>query len=437
MNCRLIFILCIIKQVFLISFAFNKKNINKPPQNRIIVDLSIGTPPQIIPFALEFFSTGIWIVSDDCGDRFSDSTKVSLYTSRLSSTYKKQIEEISNKEYEFNPVAHYIKAIRASDTFLINDTKLTNFSFFLAKRFTNLDGAGGVLGLDSNNVMFSSVAFRGFIAQLFEKGLINQELFYIKYKDDNSGDLVIGEKFKFTEKSPFIKKKINNHQWRIKVDIIDYGADNAIIPGAMISFKIELSGIIGAESYYNFLKRKFFEEQIDKGKCFEFRITGTDYYTFKCKKEVWITLPKLTFDLSNNYSVVLTSEDMYVYDRVENMNIFILLFTKGSFSTSKQDEWIMGEHFFKKQIMLFDSHDKSITFTPNQSHTSFNYFLIFIISAIVFFLIIIGLFVYRYKRLTQVRKRKKKSKEKGLIPIDNLNTFCTESEYQNELKEVS
>ena len=93
--------------------------------------------------------------------------------------------------------------------------------------------------------------------------------------------------------------------------------------------------------------------------------------------------------------------------------------------------------FFKKQIMIFDSHDKSITFTPNQSHRSFNYFLIFIISAIIFFLIIIGLFVYRYKRLTQVRKRKQKSKEKGLIPIDNLNTFCTERESQNELKEVS
>ena len=58
-------------------------------------------------------------------------------------------------------------------------------------------------------------------------------------------------------------------------------------------------------------------------------------------------------------------------------------------------------------------------------------------SALAWPLIIIGLFVYRYKRLTQVRKRKQKSKEKGLIPIDNLNTFCTESEYQNELKEVS
>lgn len=437
MNYKLISILCIIKQVFLISFAFNKKNINKPTQNRIIVELAIGTPPQNIPFALEFFSTGIWVISEGCGDFISDSNKPPLFISRLSSTYKKQTEEISNKEYVFNTITHYIKAARGIDTFLINNTSITNFSFFLARRFTNLVGASGVLGLDSNNVMFSNLAFKGFITQLFEKEVINQEMFYIKYKDDNNGDLIIGDSFRFTEKTSFIKKEMDNHQWRIKLDDIDYGADNIIIPGVTISFKIELNGIIGAESYYNFVKRKFFEKQIEKGKCVEFKVAGTDYYTFKCKKGVPISLPKLSFELSSNYSVVFTNEDMYTYDKEENMNILIFLFTKSSFSSSKQNEWVMGEQFFKKQIIIFDSHDKSITFTPNQLHPSFSYLLIFIILAVFLFLIIIGLFVYRYMRVTQVRKTKKKSKEKGLIPIDNWNTFCTESECQNELKEMS
>ena len=112
-----------------LRLEFTKKPSKYPEHNNIVVPVEIGTPPQRVPLSLEFFSTAIWVIDDECGDTVLANAKQIPFTPRLSSTYKKQIEEISNKEYEFNPIAHYIKAIRASDTFLINDTKLTNFSF--------------------------------------------------------------------------------------------------------------------------------------------------------------------------------------------------------------------------------------------------------------------------------------------------------------------
>ena len=84
-----------------------------------------------------------------------------------------------------------------------------------------------MLGLDSNNVMFSSLAFRGYISQLKDKGVINKEIFYIKYDDDTKGELVIGEdpKGNSTSKIKYYRKDIDNHQWRVKMNSVDYGND--------------------------------------------------------------------------------------------------------------------------------------------------------------------------------------------------------------------
>ena len=68
-----------------LRLEFTKKPSKYPEQNLIIVPIQIGTPSQIVPLSLEFFSNTIWVIDDECGDTVL--SKQIPFTPRLSSTY--------------------------------------------------------------------------------------------------------------------------------------------------------------------------------------------------------------------------------------------------------------------------------------------------------------------------------------------------------------
>ena len=71
-----------------LRLEFTKKPSKYPEHNNIVVPVEIGTPPQRVPLSLEFFSTAIWVIDDECGDTVLANAKQIPFTPRLSSTYK-------------------------------------------------------------------------------------------------------------------------------------------------------------------------------------------------------------------------------------------------------------------------------------------------------------------------------------------------------------
>ena len=414
-----------------LRLEFTKKPSKYPEHNNIVVPVEIGTPPQRVPLSLEFFSTAIWVIDDECGDTVLANAKQIPFTPRLSSTYKNKPSALSKLYYTFNNGYHQVKAKQAIET--INN--IDKFDFFLARRFSGLEASSGVLGLDSNNVMFSSLAFRGYISQLKDKGVINKEIFYIKYDDDTKGELVIGEdpKGNSTSKIKYYRKDIDNHQWRVKMNSVDYGND--VIEGDVFAdFKIELGVMIGNEFYYNTIKKYFFNEMLSKGKCFEYKIMNTEYYTFKCKdtKDTYKNFPPLTFEFDKDLNIQFTYEDLFQYD-TNDINSDVKIF-KVFFSTKKKEDWTLGEPFFKKHILVFDSKDRAIgiMLLPSSFLDTVFKYKYYIIPSIILIPLFLFIILHYIRRRQQNQKKTKKAK--GLIPITDMNTFYTDNE--EELNEI-
>ena len=405
-----------------LRFKFTKKPSKYPEQNLIIVPIQIGTPSQIVPLSLEFFSNTIWVIDDECGDTVL--SKQIPFTPRLSSTYKVKPNEFSKDFlYTFNTGNHLVKAKQVVDT--VNS--LPQIDFFVARRFTGLEASSGVLGLDSNNVNFSSLAFKGFISQLRDRGVVNKEIFYIKYDDDIKGELVIGEDpNEKKSKIKYYRKEIENHQWSVKMNSVDYG-NNAIEGDVIANFKIELGVMIGNEFYYNTIKKNFFNNLISRKKCVEYQIKNTEYSTFQCK-DIYKNFPPLSFEFDKELIITFTYEELFSYD-TNDEKMFKVFFSKG-----KKEEWTLGEPFFKKNILVFDSKNQTIGIMLLPSSfidtvLKYKYYIILPVILISIFLVI----VLHYSKRKQVNQKKTK-KANGLIPIAEKNTFCTENE--EELKEI-
>ena len=411
-----------------LRLQFTKKTSKHPEQNNIVVPIQIGTPPQVVPLSLEFFSTTIWVIDDQCGDTVLSTAKQIPFTPRLSSTYKVKPNEFSKDFlYTFNTGNHQVKAKQVEDT--VNG--LAKFDFFVARRFSGLEASSGVLGLDSNNVKFSSLAFKGFISQLRDKGVVNKEIFYIKYDDDSKGELVIGEEPSANNsKIKYYRKDIENHQWSVKMNSVDYG-NGAIEGDVIVNFKIELGVMVGNEFYYNTIKKNFFNELISKGKCVEYQIQNTEYSTFKCEdtKDIYKHFPPLSFEFDKELIITFTYEDLFQYDTNDDEKIFNIFFSRG-----EKEEWTLGEPFFKKNILVFDSKEKTIGIMLIPSSfidviLKYKFYIILPVMLITLFLLTIAQFIKR-RQLNQ----KKTKRAKGLIPIADKNTFCTDNE--EELNEI-
>ena len=409
-----------------LRFKFTKKPSKYPEQNLIIVPIQIGTPSQIVPLSLEFFSNTIWVIDDECGDTVL--SKQIPFTPRLSSTYKVKPNEFSKDFlYTFNTGNHLVKAKQVVDT--VNS--LPQIDFFVARRFTGLEASSGVLGLDSNNVNFSSLAFKAFISQLRDRGVVNKEIFYIKYDDDIKGELVIGEDpSEKKSKIKYYRKEIENHQWSVKMNSVDYG-NNAIEGDVIANFKIELGVMVGNEFYYNTIKKNFFNNLISRKKCVEYQIKNTEYSTFKCK-DIYKNFPPLTFEFDKDLNIQFTYEDLFQYD-TNDINSDVKIF-KVFFSTKKKEDWTLGEPFFKKHILVFDSKDRAIgiMLLPSSFLDTVFKYKYYIIPSIILIPLFFFIILHYIRRRQQNQKKTKKAK--GLIPITDMNTFYTDN--GEELNEI-
>lgn len=369
---------------------------------RLYVDISIGTPSQIIPTYINFEKPGFYFSNEEN----------KLYNKLISSSYK-QIEP--NKSY--GDEDFYYGNFSSENFKFKNDNneelKVNNLNFILASNYRNLlQSRPGEIGLKL--ISHSSAFNSNFIYQLKKKKIIENYGFSLIFENKNEGILLIGKypheynKKKFKEENlKLIHAEIRNDipVWNTNFDNIYFG-DNLIKDDIKTAYiKSELSGImVGQQLFYNYTDT-FFNQYTKNKKC-EVNKKYSHYYFYICDDDIDIKkFPSIKFEHRVwNYTFELTYEDLFI----KFGNKYYCLIAFYSLST---DIVYLGDVFLQKYTIVFDQDKKTMGFYhPNNNENNFNdrssrNIFIFIL------IVIIVVLVYLYFKFLNNKKRKIRSNE--------------------------
>ncbi len=340
-----------------------KEITEKIKEIKLVSDISIGTPLQKIKAKLGLTEYVFYIGGKDslCQNKFIEGS---------SDTYTK----LSDLIYFY---ATSIREGYSSSDIIFFDEKSKEqkeMNFILGTN-TDKSNEGGLIGLNIQDDDTKKYENYNFINILKKKGYIKDFYFTIKYNNENSGNLIIGDlPHNYNEaynskyfKDMYISMFTGVLTWNINLDSI-YVSDNSTsenkkIVGEKIYgyFKTESGIILGTERYKQFLLSDFMEERIIKGQCFE--VQSNFYISYYCKKEVDLTkLKNLYIYIKNlDYTFEFTYKDLFFKNDDDGNNYFLIYFNSGY----DEDDgsgffWTFGEPFFKKYNLVFNQDTKRI-----------------------------------------------------------------------------
>ena len=391
---NLIFLIFILLQISKIitnnyfSFPFytniTNQNITKEniidilSDNKIYIELSIGTPIQKIPVYLKLTQFVTFISSNLCNNsiiKFNQNKTTSInYLSDL-------------KNHSF---IHCKEGYLISETINLNKKTIDNFKIILATKISSNDGHSGELGLSLGFSNFNIFVNATFIQQLKQKNMIDNYSFNLKYKNEKEGEFIIGkypheynknydEIFFKTEKIG-AGESLNPYYWEITFDKINSG-NNDVSYQKICNLYYEFGFITGTETYYKSILKEFFQNLIENKICYgrEYK----QYNTFVCNKDFNAKdFPELTFYSKQlNYNFTFNSKDLFF--EFEKEFYFQIIFSK-----NLNVRWGLGKPFFKKYQIIFD-RDRKIygIYTNVKKGFEFN------ISILIIIILFIGLMI--------------------------------------------
>ena len=398
-----------------------KEITEKIKEIKLVSDISIGTPLQKIKAKLALTEYVFYIGGKDslCQNKFIEGS---------SDTYTK----LSDLIYFY---ATSIREGYSSSDIIFFDEKSKEqkeMNFILGTN-TDKSNEGGLIGLNIQDDDTKKYENYNFINILKKKGYIKDFYFTIKYNNENSGNLIIGDlPHNYNEaynskyfKDMYISMFTGVLTWNINLDSIHVSdnstSENKKIVGEKIYgyFKTESGIILGTERYKQFLLSDFMEERIIKGQCFE--VQSNFYISYYCKKEVDLTkLKNLYIYIKNlDYTFEFTYKDLFFKNEDDGNNYFLIYFN------SEYDEeegsgffWTFGEPFFKKYNLVFNQDTKRIGLYTQISNEDIQENKTFwqknkwyIILAIGLVVVCIGLGVMIFLYLKVLPKRKIKANE--------------------------
>ena len=340
-----------------------KEITEKIKEIKLVSDISIGTPLQKIKAKLALTEYVFYIGGKDslCQNKFIEGS---------SDTYTK----LSDLIYFY--ATSISEGYSSSDIIFFDEkSKEQKEMNFILGTNTDKSNEGGLIGLNIQDDDTKKYENYNFINILKKKGYIKDFYFTIKYNNENSGNLIIGDlPHNYNEaynskyfKDMYISMFTGVLTWNINLDSI-YVSDNSTsenkkIVGEKIYgyFKTESGIILGTERYKQFLLSDFMEERIIKGQCFE--VQSNFYISYYCKKEVDLTkLKNLYIYIKNlDYTFEFTYKDLFFKNDDDGNNYFLIYFN------SEYDEeegsgffWTFGEPFFKKYNLVFNQDTKRI-----------------------------------------------------------------------------
>ncbi len=378
-----------------ISFNFTKKKINSV-NIELLTEIHIGTPLQTIPSILTFNTYSIYIPDNSfIKGKFNQLDSKTL----IPNIYEKKSQNCLIEE-------NLIPCSTAKDIGLVSNNNESNelftIYFILLTNSSNIsyNFNHALLGL-KNKPVLSSIKTH-LIWVLKTNSIIDNYVFTIKYKNNNEGELIIGNypheynsNYK-EENLRLVEGKVLYDGWSMKFSNIY--SDNFKSNINIGKFSLSIEGIIGPNDYIKFINETFFNDLIDKNICkiqIIYDNRNSVFYQYICNKNLRIKqFKKLRFENKNlNYSFEFEPENLFLY---ENDNYYSLIL----FSNQNLNNWCLGEIFMKKYQLIFEPNESSIGIYLKIEKLYIFYIIIVILSILLFLLSF-----FLYKQLI-LKKRK-------------------------------
>ncbi len=404
-----------------ISNIKNNNFINKIFFNYLLTNISIGSPPQIIPVIFSFRNYPLSIFSINLKN--NNNLYLNYFNSNNSKTYS-----ILKNESEFNQES-FDKGIESKEKFIFQiynkSTNIISLSsieikFILETERTlfNFKEGGGLIGLSITSDT-KELNDYNFIKQLKKNDFIISYDFSFVFDNNNlfdlnsKGNFIIGDlphniykeyKIKYIYKNFFVKIESNKQYFDIDFDDIIF--DNISFKENNITRFGYLNGMIyGTSKFQNYIKKIFFEENIKNNICFENQ-TDYTYIYYYCKNIVKLNNEfknkKIEFKLNSiNYRFKLSNDELFL--PFENYYYYMIYFNKNG----NKDIWELGLPFFKKYLFTFNQDSKMIgVYIEKEKYNNNNNLHKKLIGIIIFILNIIC-FIFIYFFIKKIKKKKK------------------------------
>ena len=372
--------------------------------SKLTCKIPIGTPEQIIPFHIKLNKYATFISSSNIKEINNDIIK---FNEIQSSSYEK-----SNKINYYSPNQEFSYGIESIDNFNLKNDKNKKLNkkiqFILATSLRKNESAG--LGLDIHIPPGQNLNKVNLINQLKDNKDINSYGFSFYFENKNYY-LILGaypnEYNSNYDIEDFLKiqtQSDNNYlyKWGIKSDKIIYN-NKTLINNKIIFFEPSIKAIIGTSSFYLNVTNDFFNEYLNKNKCKSKVIYGNiidddgDFLFFYCDNDVDISNFKSIFFVLNGFNYELSYKDLF--ESFENEIYFLVGFKYESDQISNKQNWIMGQPFFSKNILVFDQNYKIIGFYTKTKKFKFIFiFPTLLIILLIAIIILLIFYFYRYIR---------------------------------------
>ena len=370
-------ILCdnsIYKLPFGLFYSFEKNNsielIKYIFDNFIYVNLTIGTPPQIIPFQLDINSQTFYV-----------SNK--YFNRNASSTY-----ELLSKEENFYSYEDAISGFNSKDILNINGVKKK--INFIYETKNKKDNDLGNLGLLIPTKFQSNVY--SFFNTLKISGFINSFIWTLKFNDNINmkdiiyhrgkytqilGDFIIGDNPHNYEKNKELYNKDkyiqfdaiwseNNLYWDIEfykiylkfnnnqTQLNDNNTNIINIHGNRLAeINPDVGFIVAPIEYFNIINQNYFYK---KNECKTIKIANSLLRYIECDNSKGFNIssfPDIYFQHDKN-DFVLTYKDLFILDKNKNKYIFLI------FYEGYTGNWVFGRLFLAKYQLTFNEQTKKI-----------------------------------------------------------------------------
>ena len=414
--------------------------------NTIYINLSIGTPQQIIPFALDINSQTF-------------SAPYNLFDKNLSSSFEYALE--SEYHYQLEDVSI---GFCSKDILNLNNTK-QKINFILGIKYLNNNNKLGIIGLKIPKKIeylvypfFRSLKKVGYIKsyvwtlKFFDNISLIDTITFNKNKSNIIGEFIFGDephnyeidKYKYNNTEYFKVNTLSyygyfywdiefNSIYFMKKDKINENKFSRIIVQGIRKAKIipEKGFMICPLEFFDSIIKNFFQEYFDQGICKQNKINNNYFYKYiECNYNTSFkvsSFPTISFDHLGFDSIFnLTYKDLFIVDRKNNKYIFLI------FNKKDTSSWELGRIFLRKYQFIFNEDLKSIGYykstnvynnieNNNNKVNKMKYaFLIIIIFIFSFLLFLLGMFCQK-KFLNKDRKIRANELEENFSYESNFN----------------
>lgn len=297
------------------------------------------------------------ISTSTCNSYIVDSLEVqgldNQYSPKKSKTFNQLSTKTRNTDYKI--IGQEIKGTLGEDEFYLNNKNIGKLEFFHAKEISSLKGIDALLGACYK----SKVSSFHSVIDLFQPHQVMSVL-ENKILFGSLPELAITDYNNYARCNTLS----NDETWQcnlrgiltlnleeIKSNRIPEGAIKEL--SAPITFELAYQKSLVPLSLLLYLEKLYFHNLIENNDCtLGFK---NEFFYIHCAKNEYEDLKDFSFIL-DDWQIVLSGEDLFVYNEEEEDFEFVLYSKLGS------NEYIMGKNILRKFQVVFDKSNKNVGF---------------------------------------------------------------------------